>query len=93
MTTRPAALLAIAAVVALSAPVLAQPTGPDVNYDESLVGDFTLPDPPAGLIWQKVLDTADATFRPDGGPGSSNAAAMAVSGRSLICLRAVAPAA
>ena len=45
MMTRNATLFVIAAVFALPPAAGAQPTGPDVNYDESRVGDLPLPDP------------------------------------------------
>jgi hypothetical protein len=46
MTIRAAApLLVIPAVLALASAAVAQPTGPDVNYDESRVGELPLPDP------------------------------------------------
>ena len=58
MTTRPAALLVITAVLAFSPLALAQPTGPDVNYDESRVGEIPLPDP----LVVRGRDVADAAM-------------------------------
>ena len=58
MTSRQAALLAITALLVPAA--WAQPTGPDVNYDESRVGELPLPDP---LVFrgQDVEDAATWT--------------------------------
>ena len=45
MMIRNAASLLALAILATASGVWAQPTGPDVNYDESRVGDLPLPDP------------------------------------------------
>jgi hypothetical protein len=61
MSTRHAALLVLA--VALVAPpyLRAQPTEPDINYDESRVGNLPLPDPLRASDGSRVED--DATWR------------------------------
>ena len=45
MTMRSAAFIGAVALLAASPAAIAQPTGPDVNYDESKVGELPLPDP------------------------------------------------
>jgi hypothetical protein len=61
MSTRHASLLVLA--VALAAPpcLRAQPTGPDINYDESRVGNLPLPDPLRASDGSRVED--EATWR------------------------------
>jgi hypothetical protein len=57
MTNRNAGLLVLAVLIA-SAPALAQPTGPDVNYDESRVGNLPLPDLLLAADGSRVADEA-----------------------------------
>ena len=54
MMIRPAALLVIPAVLALAPGATAQPTGPDVNYDESRVGEFDDVGSPKGFEYRLV---------------------------------------
>jgi hypothetical protein len=61
MWTRSVVLLTFSAALVASPNALAQPTGPDVNYDESRVGDLPLPDPLLASDGSRVED--DATWR------------------------------
>ena len=61
MTTRRAVFLVLAVILVASPLARAQPTGPDVNYDESRVGTLPLPDPLLASDGSRVAD--DATWR------------------------------
>jgi hypothetical protein len=59
MSTRKADLLTLAAALLAAVSLTAQPEGPDVNYDESRVGDVRLPDP---LVTEDGRAVKDAAF-------------------------------
>jgi hypothetical protein len=56
MTT--AGLMTLTAALLAAVPLMAQPTGPDINYDESRVGDVRLPDPLVMEDGRAVTDAA-----------------------------------
>jgi hypothetical protein len=61
MWIRSAVLLTLFSALVASPYALAQPTGPDVNYDESRVGTLALPDPLLAADGSRVAN--DATWR------------------------------